>query len=182
MSDATREPAARYARALELLDPDPDDRVVEIGCGHGIALGLVAERLDGGHVVGVDRSPTMIEMAGRRNRAHVAAGRMTLVVAEVDGLELPGPPLDAAFAIRVGRLVRPGAGPALAAVRGVLAPAGRLVVVHDAPAPDGAAALAEGIAANLAAHGFAVRRVLTDPVAGVAAVGVEAVVVHSARG
>ena len=84
------------------LDIRPGDRVLEIGCGHGVAATLVCERLDGGFLTAVDRSSKMIEAASRRNAEHVAAGRAEFLVAPLEDLGLGDRRFDKIFAIRVG--------------------------------------------------------------------------------
>src|SRR3954447_18995544 len=74
----------RFVWAVDTLDVRPADRVLEIGCGHGVAVSLVCERLTTGTITAIDRSLKMIEMATRRNRKHVDAGRAVL---EAIGLE-----------------------------------------------------------------------------------------------
>lgn len=69
----------RIIRAVDELDVAPDDRVLELGCGHGVAVDLVCRRLTTGHLTAIDRSPTMIDAALRRNTHHVDAGRATLL-------------------------------------------------------------------------------------------------------
>ena len=58
-----------------MLDVQPDDVVLEIGCGGGVAVALICDRLADGHILAVDRSATMIVRAQRRNSDCVAAGR-----------------------------------------------------------------------------------------------------------
>ncbi|MFL5971680.1 MAG: class I SAM-dependent methyltransferase [Gaiellaceae bacterium] len=66
---------------MDTLALHPADRVLEIGCGHGVAVSLVCERLTSGRITAIDRSKKMIEMAARRNREHVAGGRAVLKTA-----------------------------------------------------------------------------------------------------
>ncbi len=49
------------AGVLELLDAQPGERILDLGCGTGHLTAKIAEA--GAHVVGVDRSPEMIRQA-----------------------------------------------------------------------------------------------------------------------
>jgi trans-aconitate methyltransferase len=68
-------PSERFVWAVDTLALDPADRVLEVGCGHGVAVSLVCERLTSGRITAIDRSNKMIEMAAHRNREHAARGR-----------------------------------------------------------------------------------------------------------
>jgi SAM-dependent methyltransferase len=98
--------AERLVWAVETLGVQPDDRVLEIGCGHGVAVSLVCERLDGGSVLAVDRSAKMIDAATRRNAGHVAAGKAAFQVAELHEADLGDAVFDLVFAIHVPVLLR----------------------------------------------------------------------------
>ena len=49
------------AAALDLLDPHPGERILDIGCGEGTLTRKIVER--GATVLGIDNSPEMIEAA-----------------------------------------------------------------------------------------------------------------------
>lgn len=164
--------------AAELLDIRPADRVIELGCGPGVAVAAMARRASRGLVVGVDHSEVMIGQARRRNRAAVRAGRVRLVHAPVQGLSVGEGPFDAALAVNtvgmwpdptvrlreLGRLLRPG---------------GRIALVTQPRCPGAtSAAAAEELAALLTEAGFGQLRTemlgIDPPVAcvlGVAMVG-----------
>ena len=124
----------RLQAAVDRLGIRPGDRVLEIGCGHGVAATLVCERLDGGHLTAVDRSPKMIEAARRRNAAYVEAGTAEFLVAHLEELDLGTRRFDTIFAIRVGLFHRePERAHAIA--ERWLAPGGTVHAVFDPPAP-----------------------------------------------
>jgi ubiquinone/menaquinone biosynthesis C-methylase UbiE len=122
----------RLRAVVERLDIRPGDRVLEIGCGHGVAATFVCERLDGGRLTAVDRSPKMIAAAARRNAAHVEAGRAEFLVARLEQLDLGDRRFDKAFAVRVGLFHREPER-ARRLVEPYLAPGGTLVTVFDQP-------------------------------------------------
>jgi ubiquinone/menaquinone biosynthesis C-methylase UbiE len=123
----------RLRAAVDRLDVQPDDRILEIGCGHGVAATYVCERLgESGRLTAIDRSPKMIEAAARRNAAWVEAGVAEFLVMELETLDLGERRFDKAFAVRVGLFHRDPAR-AQALVEPWLAPGGTVLAVFDEP-------------------------------------------------
>jgi ubiquinone/menaquinone biosynthesis C-methylase UbiE len=122
----------RLQRVVERLDIQPGDRVLEIGCGHGLAATMVCERLETGRLTAIDRSPKMVEAAARRNAEHVEAGRAEFLVATLEELDLGERRFDKIFAVRVGLFHRE---PALAHALATkwLARGGEVLAVFDEP-------------------------------------------------
>lgn len=73
-----RETHAANLIALEALDLAADDRVLEVGFGHGRTLAAAARIVTKGRLAGVDPSDVMLGIARRRNAAAIGAGRMEL--------------------------------------------------------------------------------------------------------
>jgi ubiquinone/menaquinone biosynthesis C-methylase UbiE len=122
----------RLRAVVEQLGIRPNDRVLEIGCGHGVAATLVCDRLEGGHLTAIDRSPKMIEAATRRNVAHIEAGKAEFLVANFEDLDLGDRRFDKAFAVRVGLFHR-DPDRARAIVERWLAPGGMVFAFFDPP-------------------------------------------------
>jgi ubiquinone/menaquinone biosynthesis C-methylase UbiE len=122
----------RLRSIVEQLEIRPDDRVLEIGCGHGVAATFVCERLEGGRLTAVDRSAKMIEAAARRNAEYVAAGKAEFLVATLEDLDLGDRRFDKIFAVRVGLFHRdPERAHGL--VEPWLAPGGSVLAFFDPP-------------------------------------------------
>jgi len=152
----------RHRWAVELLAPQPGESVLEIGCGHGIATGLVLEA--GADVVAVDGSGKMIEACIRRNGG---LGRLTAFESEFETLDLGK--FDAAFTVNVDFARHKDRGWAEAFGRTVRA-GGRIVLVLEAPTLRAADQFAMKVAAGLSGVGFDVDTQLVDGM--VAVVGV----------
>jgi ubiquinone/menaquinone biosynthesis C-methylase UbiE len=122
----------RLRAIVEQLDIRPDDRVLEIGCGHGVAATFVCGRLRGGRLTAVDRSAKMIEAAARRNAEYVKAGTAEFLVARLEDLELGDRRFDKIFAVRV-RLFHTEPERAYALAERWLSPGGTVRAFYDAP-------------------------------------------------
>ena len=92
----------RFAWAIETLEIDPNDRVLEVGCGHGVAVSLVCERLGPrGRITAIDRSQKMIAVAKRRNRVDVESGRAVLEAVALEDADFGNQRFDVIFAFNV---------------------------------------------------------------------------------
>jgi ubiquinone/menaquinone biosynthesis C-methylase UbiE len=122
--------------AVELLDVQPDDAVLEIGFGPGAALELVARRLTSGYVAGVDHSRVMLRQAARRNHKMIARGRVELRQASVAALPYETGCYTKVFEVNTFHHW-PAPEENLQEVRRVLAPGGLLLLClrmnHPAP-------------------------------------------------
>lgn len=96
-----RETWAENVRAIDALDIQPEDRVLDIGCGHGRALAELARRAPKGRVAGADPSALMAEIAVQRNRRLVRARHVEVSVAGVENLPYADASFDKALCVHV---------------------------------------------------------------------------------
>jgi SAM-dependent methyltransferase len=150
--------------AVELLEIQPTDRVIELGCGPGVAVAALADRATRGLVVGVDQSDVVIGQARRRNAHAIRQRRVRLIHAQVQRLQLTDGPFDAALAVNtVGMWPQPTT--RLREIGRQLRPGGRIALVSQ-PRCRGAtaatsAAAADRLADQLSDAGFTIVRVET---------------------
>lgn len=123
----------RLAEIVEALPLRPGMRVLEIGCGPGVAARAVLARIGNGYVLAIDRSAKAIAQAEAGSSAELATGRLEFrqVAAEDFVLGKGEHPFDLAFAVRVGALDgrHPEAGRvAIAKIRNALVEGGHLYI------------------------------------------------------
>lgn len=167
-SDASAAPPAdRHRWALDVVDPAPDDRILEVGCGHGVTATVIGERLrpGAGSLTGIDRSAKMIAAASTRNAALIRDGRARFVQTTLVDAPLEPRRFDAVVAFHVADFWnRPAA--MLGRTAELLDPGGRLVLLNQLPGWNQTAepeAFADHLVATLTDHGFVVvDRVVAD--------------------
>lgn len=114
------------ADLLDVLDPRPGQRVLEVGYGPGGLIRLLAKRGGGAgegvQVIGVDPAPAMRDLASSTNRAAVRAGRVELRLGTADNTGLEDASVDKVVSVNnvalwpdldagvreLHRVVRPG--------------------------------------------------------------------------
>jgi SAM-dependent methyltransferase len=165
----------RFVWAVDTLAVRPSDRLLEVGCGHGVAVSLVCERLTTGTITAIDRSPRMIAMATRRNREHVEAGRALLEAVALDDVDFGNRRFDKIFAFNVAPFWL-GPEAALGVVRKHLARDGAFYLFWDArhTPPGRSPDLANQLGERVSLGRFSVDRVLVQdlrPVPAVCVIG-----------
>lgn len=123
----------RLLRIVEALELAPGDRVLEVGCGPGVAAAHACARVvPDGRVTAVDRSTTAVAQATVRLADEIAAGRAEVLRRDLEDLDLGDRAFDVVLAVRVGLFHRDPVR-AHALVAPWLAPGGRVVAIFDPP-------------------------------------------------
>jgi ubiquinone/menaquinone biosynthesis C-methylase UbiE len=150
--------------AVGLLDVQPDDRVLEIGFGPGIAIREFARHATSGLVVGVDHSEVMVQQARKRNAAAVSAGRVDLRLGSAEALPEFDTPFDKILAVN-SLLFWDDPVARLKVLLHLLRPGGQIAIVYQPRGPDStnevAARTAQEIAQHFATVGFTDVRIET---------------------
>ena len=122
----------RLSWAVKQLKIAGDERLLEIGCGRGVAVSLVCPLLTSGTITAIDRSPVAIDAARQGNQEHIAAGKASFRLAALEDLEEPARSFDKIFAVNVN-LFWLDAAKGLDAVRKLLATDGTLFLFYEPP-------------------------------------------------
>lgn len=121
----------RFQWASKILDVKPDDNILEVGCGTGIAVTLVAAQLANGTITAIDQSESMIKKASVRNAALVASGKAIFIPAALAAVTWKEK-YTKIFAFNVSVFWK-DASKELPIVKKILAPQGKLYIFHQPP-------------------------------------------------
>ncbi|MBW8350711.1 class I SAM-dependent methyltransferase [Bacillus sp. IITD106] len=157
-------PAERLVWAVDTMNIQPDHRVLEIGCGHGVAVSLVCEKLETGKIVAIDRSLKMIEMARKRNADHIDIGTASFQTVSLHEADLVEGWFDKIFAFNVGVFWRQQSALEFELIKSCIAPYGELYLFFQSinlqtqPSPG-------SLPEILQSNGFTVKKILMEDLA-----------------
>ena len=98
----------RIKWAVDLMDVQPADQVLEIGCGPGAGAEAICAKLETGKLFAIDRSESGVDRTKRRNQKYVDAGRLVVRQIDLATLRVPVKRLNKVFAFNVNLFwVRP---------------------------------------------------------------------------
>ena len=153
----------RVRWAVEAVDPQPAEQILEIGCGPGAAAELICERLTTGHLLATDRSAVATTRTSERNPQHLEAGRLTVQQSALDELDLPKASLDKAFCVNVNLFWVRRSDAELAILRHALRSGAPLFILYGADSPTDSDRITPAVADAVKAAGFhTVKVVITD--------------------
>ncbi|GHO78569.1 hypothetical protein KSD_63400 [Ktedonobacter sp. SOSP1-85] len=112
---------------LELLDIQPTDTVLEVGFGAGRGIMLAAAKASAGHVMGIDLSETMVQVAAKRNAQAIRAGRVVLKQGDIATLPFEDQQFDKIMTIHTFYFW-PEPSQIVQELRRVLRPGGKMIV------------------------------------------------------
>ncbi|KAE8765084.1 class I SAM-dependent methyltransferase [Georgenia thermotolerans] len=133
----------RILRAADELDLAGDERVLELGCGRGVAAELLLARHPGLRYLAVDRSAAAVAAAAARNAAAIAQGRLRTLCCPLEELGpdvAPEGPFDVVFAINVHLFWTTTATAVAQSLADLMRPGARLWLFFEGPSGAGRAA------------------------------------------
>ena len=149
----------RIGWAIETLGVQGADSLLEVGCGRGVAIVLIAPKLTNGRILAVDRSAIAIAAAHQRCAPWENAGKVVFRCAELGKLTRDAGQFDKIFVINVNLFwTNPHA--ELTLIRKLLKPAGKLYLFYEPLASSQLDRIAGLISGKFSGSGLAVKKVV----------------------
>lgn len=146
----------RIRWAVEVIDVQPNDQILEIGCGPGAAAEVICPKLVKGRLMAIDRSESGVDRTKRRNQAYVDSGRLTVRQIDLATLRVPVKRLDKVFAFNVNLFWVRECADEVALLHERLSPGGGIWLFYEATHRDRVPTIVEGASKALAQGGFRV--------------------------
>src|SRR6476660_10365928 len=146
----------RIKWAVDLMDVQPADQVLEMGCGPGAGAEAICSHLETGKLFAIDRSESGVDRTKRRNQKYVDAGRLVVRQIDLATLRVPVKRLNKVFAFNVNLFwVRP-CDDEVALLHERVLPGGAVFLFYEANRAELVPTMVQKTSAALAGSGFRV--------------------------
>jgi trans-aconitate methyltransferase len=146
----------RIVWAVDVMDVQPDDNILEIGCGPGYAAELICERLETGKLFAIDRSESGVDRTKRRCARFLEAGRLTVRQIDLATLRVPVKRLTKVFAFNVNLFWVRDCADEVALLHERVLPGGAVFLFYEAKQPELVPTIVTKASAALTKAGFRV--------------------------
>jgi trans-aconitate methyltransferase len=160
---------ARIRWAVDFMQVQPTDHILEIGCGPGAGAELICSRLETGKLFAIDRSESGVDRTKRRCAKYLEAGRLTVRQIDLATLRVPVKRLTKVFAFNVNLFWVRDCTDEVALLHERVLPGGAVYLFFEVARPDQVPMMIEKSSAALQKAGFRVSVVeqKTPPVIGI---------------
>lgn len=146
----------RIVWAVDVMDVQPDDNILEIGCGPGYGAELICERLETGKLFAIDRSESGVDRTKRRCARFLEAGRLTVRQIDLATLRVPVKRLTKVFAFNVNLFWVRDCDDEVALLYERVLPGGAVFLFYEAKQPELVPTIVTKASASLTKAGFRV--------------------------
>jgi trans-aconitate methyltransferase len=160
---------ARIRWAVDFMQVQPADHILEIGCGPGAGAELICSRLETGKLFAIDRSESGVDRTKRRCAKYLEAGRLTVRQIDLATLRVPVKRLTKVFAFNVNLFWVRDCADEVALLHERVLPGGAVYLFFEVARPEQVPTMIEKSSAALQKAGFRVSVVeqKTPPVIGI---------------
>lgn len=162
---------ARIRWAVDLMDVQPGDHILEIGCGPGAGAELICSRLVTGKLFAIDRSESGVDRTKRRCQQYIDAGRLTVRQIDLATLRVPVKRLHKVFAFNVNLFWARDASAEVALLHERVLPGGTVNIFYEATRREQVPEMIEKTGQVLQQAGFRVGVVDSQQPAAVGVIG-----------
>lgn len=147
---------ARIRWAVDFMDVQPGDHILEIGCGPGAGAEIICSRLVSGKLFAIDRSESGVDRTKRRCQQYIDAGRLTVRQIDLATLRVPVKRLHKVFAFNVNLFWVREAKEEIALLHERLLPGGSVFLFYEATHRDDVPKIVANTSQQLLEAGFRV--------------------------
>jgi cyclopropane fatty-acyl-phospholipid synthase-like methyltransferase len=147
----------RFTWAADMMNVQPTDKILEIGCGVGLAIEAIAPALKTGKITAIDKSRTMIEKALRRNYRQVKEKKVELYALDLGKARMKPRSYTKVFAFNVNLFwTKEALTREMNLIRSWMTPSGELYLFYQPPSMSGIKKISALIARNMGSEKFSI--------------------------